>query len=253
MTTWFFSRTAPKLQTSVTGTTLTLTYPNSGPESKIKGISGTRGVLTRNFVDTAYHSSAAIPIFGDANVGDSKEAYLKGDVFQADGTTVGLPSGMRTVESFSDGPVMTDVGATTALKSWGGMAAGPVTAVSLDTSTGDTTVSILVDEQGGSIGGTPIAIKANKDLNHLQDYRDFGPVHGGGKGGSCNILFADGSIKSFNDTTGDGYLNPGIKIDAMADFGATGYASSVNELPEPLIFSGVFLERGSSFKGNLDQ
>ena len=73
--------------------------------------------------------------------------------------------------------------------------------------------------------------------NHLQDFRDLGPIHGGGKGGSCNILFADGSIKSFTDVTGDGYLNPGIRIDPAADFGTTGYRDSVNELPEAQIFS----------------
>ena len=84
MSTWFFSRTAPKLQTTTTGTTLTLQYDAAAPNNagKIKGIAGSRGVLTRNFCDTAYHSTAVIPIFGDANVGDSKEAYLKGDVFQ---------------------------------------------------------------------------------------------------------------------------------------------------------------------------
>jgi prepilin-type N-terminal cleavage/methylation domain-containing protein/prepilin-type processing-associated H-X9-DG protein len=257
MTTWFFSRTAPKLQTTASASELSLVYDPAAPNNggKIKGLAGSRGVLTRNFVDTAYHSSAVIPIFGDANVGDSKEAYLRGDVLNADGT-VGLPAGMRTVESFSDGPVKTDTPATTALRLWGSTGAGIVTALRVDTSSGgsgDVLESIMADEQGGKVNGAPVVIKANKDLNHLQDYRDLGPVHGGGKGGSCNILFADGSIKSFNDTTGDGYLNPGIKIDPAADFAATGYSSSVNELPEPLIFSGVFLERGNTFKGNLDQ
>jgi prepilin-type processing-associated H-X9-DG protein len=40
----------------------------------------------------------------------------------------------------------------------------------------------------------------------VQDYRNFGPVHGG----SCNILFADGSVKSFSDANADQLLNNGL-------------------------------------------
>ena len=44
----------------------------------------------------------------------------------------------------------------------------------------------------------------------LQDYRGFGPVHGG----VCNILMADGSVQSFADANGDHYLNPGFPATA---------------------------------------
>jgi prepilin-type processing-associated H-X9-DG protein len=40
----------------------------------------------------------------------------------------------------------------------------------------------------------------------IQDYRNFGPAHGG----SCNILFADGSAKSFTDANADQILNNGL-------------------------------------------
>jgi prepilin-type processing-associated H-X9-DG protein len=40
----------------------------------------------------------------------------------------------------------------------------------------------------------------------LQDYRQFGAVHRG----SANILFADGSVRSFNDVNEDGLLNNGF-------------------------------------------
>ena len=36
-----------------------------------------------------------------------------------------------------------------------------------------------------------------------QDYRDFGPVHGGGSKKWCNMVFADGHVASFNDINGD--------------------------------------------------
>ena len=36
---------------------------------------------------------------------------------------------------------------------------------------------------------------------HLQDYRDMAPVHAG----QCNVLFADGSIRTFKDLNSDGF------------------------------------------------
>jgi prepilin-type N-terminal cleavage/methylation domain-containing protein/prepilin-type processing-associated H-X9-DG protein len=54
----------------------------------------------------------------------------------------------------------------------------------------------------------------------LQDYRQFATVHRK----SCNILFADGSVRGFSDLNDDGYLNNG--------FPATGgFGSDVIELP----------------------
>lgn len=252
MTSWFFSRTAPKLTTATAASVLTVSYASG---AKIKGISGTRGGINRNFVDNSYHSSSVIPFHGDSNIGDSKEAFLAADIFNLDGT-VALPAGMRTVESFSDGPIETDVAIAGALKPWGSTAAGAINVYVTNLTTGAVTASIPADEQGGLVNAVAVNIKSNENLSHLQDYRDFGPVHGGGKGGAANVVFADGSIKSFVDTTGDGYLNPGIKIATTSnatDVASSGYASSVKELPEAQIFSGAILERFSSFKGNLDQ
>ena len=241
MTTWFFSRTAPKLVATTTSGTLTLTYPVG---ARIKGLSGTRGGLTRNAIDNSAHSSSVIPIFGDANVGDQKEAFLAADLIDKEGNVV-LTQGQRTVESFSDGPVARD--ATAGVVAWG--AGSAVTALEVATSSGaQPTISLFRDEQGAP----GLAAKGNDELTYLQDYRDFGPVHGGGRGGSANILFADGSIKSFVDTSGDGYLNPGINPGTF-DPQQTGYADEVIELPSAQIFSGVFLERSTANKTNLDQ
>ena len=67
-------------------------------------------------------------------------------------------------------------------------------------------------------------------------------------------MFADGSIKSFNDENGDGYLNPGFQVSGAAtsaELAKIGYTNKDVELPEAQIFSGVFLQ-GNSNKGNLD-
>jgi prepilin-type N-terminal cleavage/methylation domain-containing protein/prepilin-type processing-associated H-X9-DG protein len=48
----------------------------------------------------------------------------------------------------------------------------------------------------------------------LQDYRGFGPVHGR----LANVLFADGSIRTFQDTNGDRFLNNGFMASSMTGF-----------------------------------
>jgi prepilin-type N-terminal cleavage/methylation domain-containing protein/prepilin-type processing-associated H-X9-DG protein len=65
----------------------------------------------------------------------------------------------------------------------------------------------------------------------LQDYRAFGPVHGGRRG-SCNIAFVDGSVKPFVDENGDNLLNNGFPASS-----ASGYADNAIELPAAEVHS----------------
>lgn len=60
----------------------------------------------------------------------------------------------------------------------------------------------------------------------LQDYRNFGMVHRH----SCNIVFADGSVRSINDPNHDGKLNNGFTA-------VGGFADAVNEVEENDFFS----------------
>jgi len=73
--------------------------------------------------------------------------------------------------------------------------------------------------------------------NTLQDYRAFGPVHGGRRKGTCNVVFVDGSVKTFTDENGDGLLNNGFPTSS-----ATGFADDAIELAPAEIHSGWTLD-----------
>jgi len=227
MTSWFMGRTGPKLVNDAGA----LVFKTG---TKQKALIGTLGPLTRDIVDTSPVSSSIIPLIGDSNAGDIKEALL------AEAIPGYMPAGMRLVETSSDGPCLR-VAAAGKLVSWEKAAT--------DTVVYDSSTNVFADEQG--LPGRP-----KKDpADHLQDYRDIGPVHGSGKGGSANVLFADGSVKSFTDQNGDGFLNPGFDVQTNnppgSDTTGVGYADNLVELPGSLIFSGVFLTKQSG-KTNLD-
>ncbi len=60
----------------------------------------------------------------------------------------------------------------------------------------------------------------------LQDYRQFGVPHAN----TCNILFADGSVRDFRDDNRDGYLNNGFPA-------GHGFADDTVELQPTDVFS----------------
>jgi prepilin-type N-terminal cleavage/methylation domain-containing protein/prepilin-type processing-associated H-X9-DG protein len=237
MTTWFLTRTAPQTTGTAGSTGGSITATNVG---FIKGNPGSKGPLKRRIVDTSPVTSNVIPFMGDANVGDVKDRFLQQDIVGTDGT-VYLTAGVQLAETNNDGPYFSGNGNTFA--KW----SGTITIYSVNgtsTSTAPTITGIAADEQ--PLKGT--RKKGNIELTSLQDYRDIGPVHGGG----ANVLFADGSVKTFQDGNGDTFLNPGHLTTNTQSSGYTANDNTV-ELPEAEIFSGILLEPfGTSPKGSLD-
>jgi len=250
MTTYFLVRGEPKLSAAVDTTlgTASMTYTaGTAASTFVKGLRGSTGPITQSQLDTGYHSSSLIPLMGDSNFGDANEGTLAEDLPGY------MDAGHRLVESYSDGPARATVDVTgVKFEGWSKYAT-PITVYEYpDTAT----ITVAEQEQPApgviapngagysvTVGGSP--------LDNLQDYRDLAPAHGAGRSGTCNILFADGSVKSFTDTNGDGFFNPGFRIDAAmvtplnkAQVAAeVGYTDSQVELPATEIFSGIMLRK----------
>jgi prepilin-type N-terminal cleavage/methylation domain-containing protein/prepilin-type processing-associated H-X9-DG protein len=234
---WFLVRGGPRLQAVDSGSDIAISYltgwkikafnPEAAPAT-----SGTTGPLSRRDVDQGAHPSSMIALQFCANIGDQKEAFLVESLGKY-GT-----AGDRMCEAFSDGPAANTPGMTT-WTPWGKTADVTVH----DSNSG---ISVYAAEQPAT--GTSIPYPTG--WTSLQDWRDIGPVHAG----NANILFADGSIRSFKDQNGDGYLNPGFQIGSSAtpaQVAALGYTDSIVELDPQLMFNGVFVKK-YSHKANLD-
>jgi prepilin-type N-terminal cleavage/methylation domain-containing protein/prepilin-type processing-associated H-X9-DG protein len=80
-------------------------------------------------------------------------------------------------------------------------------------------------------------------MKSIQDYRDFGPVHGRGKKGACNLLFADGGVRTFVDENGDCFLNNGFEPAVNTGSGSIGFMDETIELPATDVYSGWSLKQ----------
>jgi prepilin-type N-terminal cleavage/methylation domain-containing protein/prepilin-type processing-associated H-X9-DG protein len=174
----------------------------------------TLGPLSRRLVDNGTAPSSNVPLLGDTAPGDSNEAILELPIGH-------VPAGARLGEAFSDGPIL-----NANMKPPG---------VAPNAFTSPTAYSTWWNTWNR---GT------------LQDYRDFGPVHGSRNARTANILMADGSVKSFRDSNKDNFLNNGFDPAAYTGSGSIGYTSAEVELPSEEIYSGNTLQGGT--KGNLD-
>jgi len=238
---YFLVRTAPRIVGTSTATLAPDGSLGSGAKG-VKGLDGSLGPLLISTVDQSRISSNMIPLLGDAGAGDIDEAVLSNTLSWNDGKNV-LNAGSILTEAFNDGParVVTET------------VSGTVSRVALiDGSVGTTdllTDQVLCEKNQKSVFNLRNCPAGGSPQYYLQDTRDWFAVHGD----ACNVLMADGAVKSFTDINGDGYLNPGFvgtgsnpldEEDALS----AGYTSEDIELAPTDMFNGVFLSE-TGFKG----
>lgn len=171
----------------------------------------TMGPLSQKVAEGGSVASAHIPLLGCAAAGDVKEAILSAKIGD-------IEAGSRLAEAFTDGPILNST---------------------MNVPTFSTTTTF-----GGASGWWQTWTATTR-----QDYRDFAPVHGAGSTKSVNILFADGSVRNYQDTNGDGFMNNGF--DPLATSLSIGYTTSDIELPLDSVYSGWDIRKGGP-KGDLD-
>ena len=232
---WHFVRSAPKFDFDDSTTPATiLSHATQG----MKGLGGTAGPLTRRIAENAVIPSSQIALLGCAAPGDVDEAILAetiaygpdapSDPFTNGSTEsqVFIQAGELLTEAFNDGPAFFN-GTNIDLCGKG---------VSL-------TTQIDAEQEAKGQVSTPPTGDTGNNL-YLQDTRDWFAVHAG----ACNILMADGSVKTFNDNNGDGFLDPGFQIPGGLtedQYATIGYRETPKdpELSKVEIYNGVFLNQ----------
>jgi prepilin-type processing-associated H-X9-DG protein len=245
---WFFSRSAPKVDfVLVSGSPARIIAPGTPGNEGLKGLSTTQGPLTRRQAENAPMPSSNIPLLGDAAPGDIDEAILLQTIAYgpnlvnattttpdpyANGSTDSrsfLTAGSLITETMNDGPAFFDSSNNSLTLILGGS---------------DLSKQIACEQTTGQSCEPPVGGDAGTQT-YLQDTRDWFAVHGSGDSASCNLLMADGSVKSINDTNGDRFLNPGFPIPANLtedQYSTIGYKPSTNPNEfGPGVFTQVFL------------
>lgn len=211
-----------------------------------KGRRSTLGPLSRRVLDTGVVSQDQVAILGDAAPGDIKDASLKatlgylttdpwGVVSNDNQSRTFLEAGELLGEAFNDGPSYYDPSVQKVRTIPEG-------------------VNLLPQLQCEKNGNCPEPLGPANGF-YLQDTRDWFAVHGGSKGGSCNILFADGSIREYYDESKDKFLNPGFNIPNSltdADYATLGYRDNTVELPKGEVFSGISLSQAGAKASNFE-
>jgi prepilin-type N-terminal cleavage/methylation domain-containing protein/prepilin-type processing-associated H-X9-DG protein len=228
---WHLVRSAPKLDPNATVAT---TYNSTGSTSAgLKGLSTTLGPLTRIMAEKSVVPTSNIALLGDASPGDIDEALLESTIEYKSGDTFAqgnsnsrtfIVAGSLLSESFNDGPAYYDTSSKT------------INLIGIGV---NLTNQVHAESSKGNL---PPPTDVNGSF--LQDTRDWMATHGAGKSKSCNILFADGSVVSFSDLDGDGFLNPGFELPAgltSSELDGVGYRSSKQEITPDKMFNGMFL------------
>ena len=225
----------------------------TGKMGGFKGLKGTTGPLREPTMSKSRLSSSNIGMIGCAAPGDIDEAILAQTIGHGPGgrwskgnndSVEYMPAGALLTEAFNDGPAYVNISDSKTIDLIAASSNDdPVTApVSLMNQIAceraQATTASCQSPSGTSSGGNGV---------YLQDTRDWYAVHKG----SCNILMADGSVKSFQDLNADGFLNPGFDIaDGLTDLeiSGVGYADDRLEMATDQFFGGIFID-DAYFKG----
>ncbi len=242
---WHFVRSSPKVNVDTSTTPATIIAVGDASSQGLKGLSTTRGALTRRVLETSPVTSSSVALLGDAAPGDADEAVLAQDIKFGPSLSDGSPdpfangstetkqfmgAGELLTEAFNDGPAYWDSASQS---------------LNLIQQAGNLTTQAACE----AAGSCPAPTESTN--TYLQDTRDWFAVHGGGRAATCNILMADGSVKVFNDLNGDKYLNPGFPVPnnlTQAQYGGIGYKDGTVEITPSEMFNGVFLVSPSGYK-----
>ncbi|MEL6109137.1 MAG: DUF1559 domain-containing protein [Planctomycetota bacterium] len=242
---WFFTHTGLRVQYAPGDRSLRTN--GQAAQQGVRGRRETLGPLTEPYLSRSKRPHSAIPLLGDASPGDFDEAitpieigYDATDIFARGDTNARTfaTSGSLTTESVGEGPSYYHTGQ----KSMKRIAS----------------FNARVEHQlACEIANSclPPIQRTAATRTYLQSTLVWVAAHRGSSGFAINMLFADGSVRSFSDVNGDLFLNPGFPIPEGLDddeYSRIGYRSDDVELDPVTVFSGVFLAP-STLRGIFDQ
>ncbi|GIW97822.1 MAG: prepilin-type N-terminal cleavage/methylation domain-containing protein [Pirellulaceae bacterium] len=219
-----------------------------------KGLNGTYGGLRQRMAESGSVSLDRIAFIGDTAPGDAKDGFLSWTLGYTDASgkrKTFLEQGELLGETMNDGPAAFDPGS------------GKVALMQDDPGNGGAVsfeAQIAAEQEGLLValvqsGATPQSPSTDPPFTppaagvahpahyYLQDTRDWYAVHGAGSKKSCNVVFADTSVRSFIDENGDSFINPGFVIPNGTSVGTAGYQGGNVEISPAQFFGGMFLFR----------
>lgn len=217
-TSWFLVRSAPLFSPS--GAPLT-SFKEWFRDSGSVTVQHTAGPLTTNQLEVASVPPNLIAMIGCGTRGDVDASTGLGDgaLNASIPAPYNLPMGAPCAESFNDGPSVVVSGGHSSGDDVVQTAGSSATRKLLEATT-----FLTVGEVG--------------DSTFRQDTRDMFAYHSK----TLNVVFADGSVRNFADTNGDGFINPGFGVDpTKSNVATTGYTSPEVEVNAFEWYTGTLL------------
>jgi prepilin-type N-terminal cleavage/methylation domain-containing protein/prepilin-type processing-associated H-X9-DG protein len=236
---WYLARSGPRFSFDASTSPARILSGNAG----MKGLAGAVGPLTLPMLENGPVVTSKVPFLGDAAPGDISEAILAmtigygPELLNGAGGPDPFANGSSEAETFVEAGALLTEAMNDGPAQWNGTDAVSLIGTSVDLTTqADCEAAGRCDPPSSTTG------------TYLQDTRDWFAVHGGGDKPSVNLLFGDGSVRTYYDLNGDRFLNPGFPVPeglTEAQYAGIGYRDSQVELPPTEVFSGIFLTKMS--------